>query len=48
MTIRWRLYGIAAKIVKTGRQLYVKTKQKHQQLLQQVLVALRRIDPPPI
>ncbi|WP_456406828.1 IS1380 family transposase [Thiolapillus sp.] len=48
MTLRWRLYWIAAKIVKTGRQLYVKTKQKHQQLLRQVLGALRQIDPPPI
>jgi len=47
-TIRWRLYAIAAKIVKTSRQLHVKTKQKHQLLLQQVLTALRRIEPPPI
>ncbi|MBT6080950.1 MAG: IS1380 family transposase, partial [Gammaproteobacteria bacterium] len=47
-TIRWRLYAIAAKIVKTSRQLYVKAKQKHQLLLQQVLIALRSIDPPPI
>ncbi|HIJ31990.1 MAG TPA: IS1380 family transposase [Gammaproteobacteria bacterium] len=47
-TIRWRLYAIAAKIVKTSRQLYVKAKQKHQLLLQQVLTALRRVDPPPI
>lgn len=48
MTIRWKLYGTAAKIVKTARQLYVKTKQKHQHLLRQVLIALRRIEPPPI
>lgn len=48
MTIRWKLYAIAAKIVKTARQLYVKTKQKHQLLLMQVLIGLRRIEPPPI
>ena len=47
-TIRWRLYAMAAKIVRTSRQLYVKTKQKHQLLLQQVLTALRRIEPQPI
>ncbi len=48
MTIRWRLYAIAAKVVKTGRQLFVKLQAKHQTLLEQVLAALRRFDPPPI
>ena len=48
MTIRWRLYAIAAKVVKTGRQLFVKLQSKHQTLLDQVLAALRRFDPPPI
>ncbi len=48
MTIRWRLYAIAAKVVKTGRQLFVKLHAKHQTLLEQVLAALRRFDPPPI
>ncbi len=48
MTIRWRLYAIAAKVVKTGRQLFIKLHAKHQTLLEQVLVALRRFDPPPI
>ena len=47
-TIRWRLYGIAAKIVRTARQLYIKTTQKYQTLLQQVLSALRKIEPPTI
>jgi hypothetical protein len=48
ITIRWRLYAIAAKVVKTGRQLFVKLHAKHQPLLEQVLAALRRLDPPPI
>lgn len=48
MTIRWRLYAMAAKVVKTGRQIFVKLQSKNQQLLGQVLAALRRFDPPPI
>lgn len=48
MTIRWRLYALAAKVVKTGRQLFVKLQAKHETLLEQVLAALRRFDPPPI
>ncbi len=48
MTLRWRLYGIAAKVVKTGRQLFVKLKEKHRTLLEQVLIALKEFEPPPI
>lgn len=48
MTIRWRLYAMAAKVVKTSRQLYVKLQSKNQQLLESVLEALRRLEPPPI
>lgn len=47
-TIRWRLYAMAAKVVKTGGQLFVKLQAAHQQLLAQVLMALRRFEPPPI
>jgi len=47
-TIRWRLYGMAATVVKTGRQLWVKLEQGHCGLLDQVLAALRRFEPPPI
>ncbi len=47
-TIRWRLYGMAAKVVKTGRQIFVKLQSKNQQLLAQVLAALREFKPPPI
>ncbi|MFT7388989.1 MAG: hypothetical protein ACI8VC_002251 [Candidatus Endobugula sp.] len=48
VTIRWRLYEMAAKVVKTGRQWFVKLKEKHQRLLEQVLLAVREFDPPPI
>lgn len=47
-TLRWRLYGMAAKVVKTGRQLFVKLKEKHKTLLEQVLLALKEFKPPPI
>ena len=48
MTLRWRLYAIAAKVVRTGRQLFVKLKEKHRTLLEQVLIALKEFEPPPI
>ena len=48
MTIRWRLYAMAAKVVQTGRQLFVKLKEHHQILLEQVLLALKEFEPPPI
>ena len=48
MTLRRRLYSMAAKVVKTGRQLYVKLKEKHRTLLEQVLLALKEFEPPPI
>lgn len=48
VTIRWRLYGMAAKVVRTGRQLYVKLQDDHKNLLESVLLSLRRFEPPPI
>jgi len=48
MTLRWRLYAMAAKVVKTGRQLFVKLKENHRTLLEQVLLALKEFEPPPI
>ena len=48
MTLRWRFYAIAAKVVKTGRQLVVNLKEKYQTLLAQVLLALKEFKPPPI
>jgi len=48
MTLRWRLYAIAAKVVRTGRQLFVKLNEKHRTLLERVLIALKAFEPPPI
>lgn len=48
MTLCWRLYAMAAKVVKTGRQLFVKLKEKHRTLLEQVLIALKEFEPPSI
>lgn len=45
MTIRWRVNAIAAKIVKTGRQIYIKMKAKHQALLEAILARIRLIEP---
>lgn len=47
-TIRWRLYAIAAKVVKTGRQCYVKLRTQHRTLLETVLLSLKEFEPPPI
>jgi len=47
-TIRWRVYAVAAKIVKTSRQLWIKLKSNHHGMLETVLKALRRFEPPPI
>ena len=38
-------YAVAAKVVKTGRQLFVKMKSAHQKLLAQVLDEMRKITP---
>jgi len=48
ITLRWRLYSLAAKVVCTGRQLYVKLRTKHRNLLEKVLIALKEFEPPPI
>ena len=45
-TIRWRLYALAGKVVKTARQTFLKLKEAHVHLLNQVLDALRRFEPP--
>ena len=47
-TIRWRLYAIAGKIVKTGRQIFIQMKDKHRVLLEAVLSRIRMIEPVPI
>jgi len=44
-TIRWRLYAIAGKVVKTGRQVFINMKEKHRILLEAVLSRIRMIEP---
>ena len=48
ITLRWRVYAIAAKVVKTGRQLIIKLREDHQKLLAKLLDLMREIAPPPI
>ncbi len=48
IAIRWRLYAIAAKVVRTGRQLFIRMKEKHQELLEAVLARIRLIEAVPI
>ncbi len=48
ITIRWRLYAMAAKVVKTGQHIFIKLHEKHRTLLDRVLLALRRFESPPI
>jgi hypothetical protein len=47
-TLRWRLYAVAAKVVKTGRQYFVKLQAKNKELLERVLLTLKEFEPPPI
>ncbi len=44
-TIRWRLYAIAGKVVKTGRQIFIQMKEKHRILLEAVLSRIRMLEP---
>ena len=41
-------YAMAVKVVKTGRQVFVKLKEKHRTLLEQVLIALKKFEPLPV
>ena len=39
ITIRWRLYAIAAKVVRTGRQWFVKLKAQHRALFRNRVIS---------
>ena len=47
-TIRWRVYAMAAKVVKTGRKWFVKLEAKNQAMLEKVMQSLRRFEAPDI
>lgn len=42
-TIRWRLYALAGKVVKHGRNIYLKLQANHQLLLKEVLGAMQQL-----
>lgn len=47
-TMRMKLYAMAAKVVKTGREIFVKLQSKNQQLLELVLKHISKLEPVPI
>ena len=48
LTIRHRLYALAAKVVRSGRQLIFTLQENHHQRLTQVLYLIKVFEPPPI
>lgn len=46
-TIRWRIYALAAKVVRQGRRIYLKLKAAHHALLEEVLLSLRKLSQAP-
>ena len=40
-TLHWKVYAIAAKVVRTGRQILIKMTHKNQELLEAILERLR-------
>jgi len=47
-TMRMKLYAMAAKVTKTGREIFVKLQYKNQQLLDLVLKHISKLEPVPI
>jgi len=45
-TIRWRLYALAGKVVRHGRQITIKLREEARSLLDEALQPLRRFAPP--
>ena len=43
-TLRWKLYAMAAKVVRTGRQIFIKMTDKNHQLLKAVLERIRTLE----
>lgn len=44
MTLRWKVYAIAAKVVRTGRQILIKMTHKNQELLEAILERIRTLE----
>ena len=47
-SLRRQLYGLAARVVRSGRRLYVKLQDAHRQRLAEALALVRQLQPPPI
>jgi len=47
-TMRMKLYAMAAKVTKTGREIFVKLQYKNQQLLELVIKHIGKLEPVPI
>ncbi|MCK5727173.1 MAG: transposase, partial [Thiotrichaceae bacterium] len=43
-TLRWKLYAMAAKVVRTGRQVFIKMTDKNHQRLKAVLERIRTLE----
>jgi len=43
-TLRWKLYAMAAKVVRTGRQIFIKMTRENHQLLEAVLERIRTLE----
>lgn len=44
ITLRWKVYTMAAKVVKTGRQVFIKMTRKNKELLEAILERIRSLD----
>jgi len=44
ITLRWKIYAIAAKVVRTGRQILIKMTRKNHELLEAILARIRTLE----
>ena len=44
ITLRWKVYAIAAKVVRTERQVFIKMTQKNQKILEAILKRIRTLE----
>jgi hypothetical protein len=44
ITLRWKVYAIAAKVVRTGRQVFIKMTRKNYELLEAILERIRTLE----
>jgi len=44
ITLRWKVYAIAAKVIRTGRQIHIKMTHKNHELLEALLARIRTLE----